>query len=72
MITPFLDYLYSNSGMIATAGCQSDILVKELPRSVRTTSNAELRQKVVDAERAFAATMQARDHSAFTRFIADE
>jgi ketosteroid isomerase-like protein len=35
-------------------------------------SNAELKQQVLDAERAFAATMQSRDHAAFTRFIADE
>jgi ketosteroid isomerase-like protein len=34
--------------------------------------SAKLGQQVVDAERAFAATMQARDHAAFTRFIADE
>ena len=39
---------------------------------VPRASNAELRQQVVDAERAFAATMQARDHAAFTRLIADE
>ena len=33
---------------------------------------AELKREVVDAERAFAATMKARDFEAFKRFIADE
>lgn len=35
-------------------------------------SNAELRKQVADTERAFAATMKARDHAAFTSFLADE
>jgi len=35
-------------------------------------SNQDLRKQVMDAERAFAATMKARDFEAFTRFIADE
>ena len=35
-------------------------------------SNQDLRKQVMDAERAFAATMKARDFDAFTRFIADE
>jgi ketosteroid isomerase-like protein len=39
---------------------------------VPRVSNAELKQQVIDAERAFAATMQVRDHVAFTRFIAEE
>jgi ketosteroid isomerase-like protein len=39
---------------------------------VPRASRAELKQQVIDAERAFAATMQVRDHAAFTRFIADE
>jgi len=34
--------------------------------------NAELKQQVADAERAFAATMAKRDHQAFTSFLADE
>lgn len=33
---------------------------------------AALRQQVVDTETAFAATMAARDHAAFTSFLADE
>ena len=35
-------------------------------------SNAELKQQVADTERAFAATMQARDLAAFTAFLSDE
>lgn len=33
---------------------------------------AELERQVRDTERAFARTMAARDHAAFTRFLADE
>ena len=35
-------------------------------------SNAELRKQVADTERAFAATMKARDHAAFAGFLSDE
>ena len=35
-------------------------------------SNAELKKQVADTERAFAATMKARDHAAFTGFLAEE
>ena len=35
-------------------------------------SNSDLKKQVMEAERAFAATMKARDFEAFTRFIADE
>lgn len=35
-------------------------------------SSAELRQQVIDAERAFARTMADRDHAAFAGFIADD
>lgn len=35
-------------------------------------SNAELKQQVVDTERAFAATMRQRDLAAFTSFLSDE
>lgn len=35
-------------------------------------SNADLQRQVADAERAFAATMKARDHAAFARFLAEE
>jgi len=40
--------------------------------SAERLSNAELKKQVAAAERAFAATMKARDHAAFTRFLADE
>jgi ketosteroid isomerase-like protein len=35
-------------------------------------TNAELKKQVADTERAFAATMKARDHAAFTSFLSDE
>ena len=35
-------------------------------------SNADLQKQVADTERAFAATMRARDHAAFTGFLAEE
>ena len=35
-------------------------------------SNQDLRKQVMAAERAFVATMKARDFEAFTRFVADE
>jgi ketosteroid isomerase-like protein len=35
-------------------------------------TNAELKKQVADTERAFAATMKARDHVAFTSFLSDE
>ena len=35
-------------------------------------TNAELKQQVADTERAFAATMKARDHAAFVSFLADD
>jgi ketosteroid isomerase-like protein len=35
-------------------------------------SNAELRKQVADTERAFAATMKARDHAGFASFLSDE
>jgi len=40
--------------------------------SAARTSNTELKRQVFEAERAFAATMKARDHAAFTGFLADE
>lgn len=40
--------------------------------STARPSNGDLRQQVLDTERAFAATMQARDLAAFSRFVADE
>jgi len=35
-------------------------------------SNGDLKKQVLESERAFAATMKARDFDGFTRFIADE
>lgn len=35
-------------------------------------NNAELKKQVADTERAFAATMKARDHAAFVSFLADD
>lgn len=35
-------------------------------------TNADLRKQVADTERAFAATMKARDFEAFSRFLAEE
>ncbi len=40
--------------------------------SAARPSHDELKKEVAAAERAFAATMQARDHAAFTAFLADE
>ncbi len=37
-----------------------------------TPGNAELKQQVTDAERAFAATMAKRDFAGFTSFLSDE
>jgi ketosteroid isomerase-like protein len=35
-------------------------------------TNAELKKQVIDTERAFAATMKARDHAAFAGFLAED
>jgi len=40
--------------------------------SAARPSNAELKKQVAATERAFAATMKARDHAAFASFLADE
>jgi ketosteroid isomerase-like protein len=40
--------------------------------SAARPSNADLKKQVADTERAFAATMKARDHAAFTSFLAEE
>jgi ketosteroid isomerase-like protein len=40
--------------------------------SAARPSNDELKKQVADTERAFAATMKARDHAAFASFLADE
>lgn len=40
--------------------------------AAQATDSRTLEQQVMDAERAFARTMAARDHAAFTSFLADE
>lgn len=40
--------------------------------SAARSSHDELQRQVAAAERAFAATMQARDHAAFSSYLADE
>jgi ketosteroid isomerase-like protein len=40
--------------------------------SAQRLSNAELKKQVADTERAFAATMKARDHAAFTSFLSED
>jgi ketosteroid isomerase-like protein len=40
--------------------------------SAQRLSNADLKKQVADTERAFAATMKARDHAAFTSFLSPD
>jgi ketosteroid isomerase-like protein len=40
--------------------------------SAQRLTNAELKKQVADTERAFAATMKARDHAAFTSFLSED
>jgi ketosteroid isomerase-like protein len=40
--------------------------------SACAATNAELKKQVTETERAFAASMQARDHAAFVSFVADD
>jgi ketosteroid isomerase-like protein len=40
--------------------------------SMARLPNADLKQQVIETERAFAATMRARDHAAFTGFLAED
>lgn len=40
--------------------------------AAHAATNAELKQQVADTERAFAASMKARDYAAFTSFLSDE
>ena len=52
--------------------CISMLMLMLMVASAARPSNAELKKQVADTERAFAATMKARDHAAFARFLADE
>jgi ketosteroid isomerase-like protein len=47
-------------------------LVMLVMASAARQSNAELQREVAAAERAFAATMRARDHDAFVGFLAED
>ena len=49
---------------VAFAACVNTAVARE--------TTGELRKQVMDAERAFAATMKTRDFNGFTRFLADE
>jgi ketosteroid isomerase-like protein len=51
--------------------CASFLMIVAAGSAARI-SNAELKKQVADAERAFAATMKARDHAAFKSFVSDE
>ncbi|MFL6674195.1 MAG: YybH family protein [Massilia sp.] len=48
------------------------LLVLAAAASATRVSNSQLKKQVTEAERAFAATMKARDHAAFKSFVADE
>ena len=50
--------------MLAGAAASSGSLARD--------SNSDLKKQVMESERAFAATMKARDFDAYTRFIAEE
>lgn len=43
-----------------------------LGTAIAAPTNAEMKEQVANTERAFAATMKARDHAAFASFLADE
>jgi ketosteroid isomerase-like protein len=51
--------------------CASFLMIVAAGSAARV-SNADLKKQVADAERAFAATMKARDHAAFKSFVSDE
>jgi ketosteroid isomerase-like protein len=51
--------------------CASFLMIVAAGGAARV-SNADLKKQVADAERAFAATMKARDHAAFKSFVSDE
>jgi ketosteroid isomerase-like protein len=51
--------------------CASFLMIVAAGSAARI-SNADLKKQVAEAERAFAATMKARDHAAFKTFVSDE
>jgi ketosteroid isomerase-like protein len=48
------------------------LLMLAAAASAERLTNAELKKQVADTERAFAATMKARDHAAFTTFLSQD
>jgi ketosteroid isomerase-like protein len=60
---PALTAIISLVGATLLSGCTP---------SGRDTESAKLTQQVFETERAFARTMAARDHAAFTAFLSDE
>ena len=48
------------------------LLTAAFATAAPAAATEELKKQVADTERAFAATMKARDHAAFVRFLADE
>jgi len=56
----------------ATATIGVALVVTGCVTSPQPPSPQQLRQQVVDTERAFAKTMADRDHAAFTSFLSDE
>jgi ketosteroid isomerase-like protein len=48
------------------------LLMLAAAASAQRLTNAELKKQVADTERAFAATMKARDHAAFTTFLSQD
>lgn len=48
------------------------VLLSAQSLAATQVGNDELKQQVVDAERAFAKTMADRDHAAFSKFIAED
>lgn len=56
--------------LVRTAACA--VLALAASAAQAAPSNAELKQQVADTERAFAATMKARDLAAFTAFLSED
>lgn len=54
------------------AGLGLGLLLGASAMAAPEVSNADLKKQVFEAERGFAATMKARDHAAFARYLSDE
>ncbi|MEO7494421.1 MAG: helix-turn-helix domain-containing protein [Massilia sp.] len=59
-------------GIRTWLACISLATLTACATAVHAPDNAALKRQVADTERAFAATMKARDHAAFTTFLSDE